>query len=210
MKPFTTHTGTVAILWRENVDTDQIIPKEFLKSVKRTGFGKALFSDWRYLPDGKDNPQFPLNQKQAQGATILLTGNNFGCGSSREHAVWAAAEYGFRAILAPVKPTANGAIPGFADIFKNNALKNGLLTIELSPADLDEIKAVVEKNPLAAMTIDLKTQTLAIQNIIKAFAIEPAHKEKLLHGLDDIGQTLLDEAALKAFEARHDTQFKTN
>lgn len=196
MIPFTTHTGTVAILWRGNVDTDQIIPKDFLKSVKLTGFGPALFSDWRYLKDGSDNPDFALNKKEFRGATILLAGNNFGCGSSREHAVWALAQYGFRVIIAPT----------FADIFRNNSLKNGLLTVELAEADAEELRQAVLKNPQAPMTVDLPTQTIAFSGIVKKFAIDKGHKNKLLNGLDDIGLTLQYETAITAHE-NHQKQF---
>lgn len=191
MTPFIKHAGTVAVLWRGNVDTDQIIPKDFLKSIKRTGFGPALFSDWRYLKDGSDNPDFALNQKEFRGASILLAGNNFGCGSSREHAVWALAQYGFKVIIAP----------NFADIFKNNSLKNGLLTIELPEADAEELHQAVLKNPQSMMTVDLSAQTIVFSNITKKFTINAGHKNKLLSGLDDIGLTLQHETAILAHES---------
>lgn len=207
MQPFITHVGTAAILWRENVDTDQIIPKDFLKSIKRTGFGKHLFEDWRYLSGGDDNPDFELNKSEAKGASVLIVGNNFGCGSSREHAVWAVMQHGFRVVIAPVKGSGDKLIPGFADIFKNNALKNGLLTIELALADVEELKNAVIENPTAVMTIDLKAEEIRFANFVKKFHTDPAAREKLLKGLDDIAMTLLDEDAIRNFEARHDTQW---
>jgi len=207
MQPFTIQVGTAAILWRENVDTDQIIPKDFLKSIKRTGFGEHLFEDWRYLSDGSDNPEFELNKPEAKGASFLIVGNNFGCGSSREHAVWAVMQYGFCAVIAPVKGCGDKRIPGFADIFKSNALKNGLLTIELDLADVEELKNVVEKNPTAVMTIDLNAGEIRFANFIKKFHTDSAAREKLLKGLDDIAMTLLDEDVIRDFEARHDVQW---
>lgn len=208
MQAFTIHEGTVAILWRENVDTDQIIPKDFLKSIKRTGFGEHLFEDWRYLVGGGDNPEFELNKPAAKGTSLLITGNNFGCGSSREHAVWAVMQYGFRAVIAPSKGSGDKLIPGFADIFKSNALKNGLLTIELSLADVEELKNAVQKNPSATMRVDLAAGEIHFGDLVKTFQTDPATKEKLLKGLDDIGMTLLDEDAIREFEARHDTQLR--
>lgn len=206
MTPFTSHTSTVAILWRENVDTDQIIPKDHLKSIKRTGFGPGLFSNWRYRADGSEDPAFELNRAEFQGATILLTGNNFGCGSSREHAVWSVAQYGFRAMIAPVKMSGPNEIPGFADIFKNNSLKNGLLPIELPMAEVLELKAALEKDPRAQVTIDLKTQTIVLGTICKNFPIDAAAKEGLLHGLDEIGMSLLHADDIASYEQRHDAQ----
>lgn len=206
MQPFTTHTGTACILWRENIDTDQIIPKEHLKSIKRTGFGPALFSGWRYDDKGQEIVGFALNQPQARDASILITGNNFGCGSSREHAVWAVVQFGFRAVIAPTKKTAHDAIPGFADIFNNNSSKNGLLLIELPASDVDEIKITLEKNPSLPLTISLTDQTIVIGTVQKNFSIDPAIREKLLKGLDEIGLTLLNADAITEFEDRHDVQ----
>jgi 3-isopropylmalate/(R)-2-methylmalate dehydratase small subunit len=143
MDPFVSHRGIIATLDRSNVDTDAIIPKQFLKSIKRTGFGPSLFFDWRYLPDGKDNPAFELNAPRFKGASILVARNNFGCGSSREHAVWAVAQYGFRAVVAPRREVGGEIVPGFADIFRNNCVKNGVLTIELSEAEVEEIFQLV-------------------------------------------------------------------
>src|SRR5213596_786785 len=146
MNPFRTHTGLVAILDRPNVDTDQIIPKQFLKRVERTGFGEFLFYDWRFRPDGQPDPAFPLNEPRYRGASILIAGKNFGCGSSREHAPWALADYGFRAIIAP----------SFADIFANNCMKNGVLPVTLSGAEVEELakRARDIENYLA--TVDLE------------------------------------------------------
>lgn len=206
MQAFITHTGGVAVLWRENVDTDQIIPKDFLKSIKRTGFGEHLFADWRYLDDGSGNPGFALNRPEFKDATVLLTGNNFGCGSSREHAVWAVMQYGFRVVIAPTKTTAGGIIPGFADIFRNNALKNGLLTVELLPADVDAIREEISKDASKKMSVDLPAQTVSVAGKNFPFQIDASFKDKLVRGLDDIGTTLLDEVAIADFEKCHETQ----
>ena len=192
IEPFVRHTGAVAALPRADVDTDQIIPKQFLKRVERTGFGPALFSDWRFRPDGSLNPEFELNQPEAEGATILLTGANFGCGSSREHAVWALREYGFRAILAP----------SFADIFYANCCQNGVLAVRLRP---EEIAEVLRRHAAAGgdyrLSIDLETQRVADgRGFAAAFSIEAYRKEMLLHGLDEIGRTLLEEERIAAFE----------
>lgn len=206
MTPFTMHSGKVAVLWRENIDTDQIIPKEHLKSIKRTGFGPALFSGWRYDDAGKEIADFELNQKNAQGATILITGNNFGCGSSREHAVWAVVQFGFRAVIAPTKGSGAEAIPAFADIFRNNSSKNGLLLIEMSLGDVEELVAAVAKNPGREMTISLEAQTIVFGEIKKNFVVDGAVREKLLKGLDEIGTTLVHETAISAFEKTHNAQ----
>src|ERR1051326_1205096 len=146
MQPFTIHTGRVAVLDRANVDTDQIIPKQFLKRVERTGFGQFLFYDWRFQPNGEPNPNFELNDPRYRGASILIAGKNFGCGSSREHAPWALADYGFRAIIAP----------SFADIFANNCLKNGLLTVALSEKDVAALMRRAEKADAHQLTVDLE------------------------------------------------------
>ncbi len=192
MEPFIVHTGRVAALPRANVDTDQIIPKQFLKRVERSGFGPALFFDWRYLPDGTPDPAFELNVPKAAGATLLLAGENFGCGSSREHAPWALAQYGFRAVLAP----------SFADIFHGNCCQNGLLPVTLSdPA----VQALFQRYEAAAdgyeLTVDLLTTTVRdARGFECAFDIPAYRREMLLHGLDEIGRTLQHEAAITAFE----------
>ena len=193
MQPFTTLTGLVAPLNRVNVDTDQIIPKQFLKRIERTGFGPFAFFDWRYLPDGKPNPEFELNQPRYQGATILVAGRNFGCGSSREHAPWALNEYGFRAIIAP----------SFADIFYNNCLQNGMLPAVLPEEQVDELMRRAQETPGYRATVDLVTQTITdAQGFSASFEIDAFVRERLLGGLDDIGMTLTQDDAITAFEAR--------
>jgi 3-isopropylmalate/(R)-2-methylmalate dehydratase small subunit len=181
-------------LLRANVDTDQIVPKQFLKRLERTGFGSALFFDWRYLPDGSPNPEFELNRLEAAGATILLAGPNFGCGSSREHAAWALAEYGFRAIIAP----------SFADIFYENCCQNGLLPIVLPEAEFRELsRRGGEAATGYELTVDLVEQRVSDgQGAEVRFAIAPERREILLQGLDEIGRTLADEARIAAFEQR--------
>jgi len=209
MKAFENFRGVILPLDRANIDTDAIIPKQFLKSVIRTGFGESLFYDWRYLPGGKNNPEFILNREEYQNATILLTRNNFGCGSSREHAVWAICQYGFRVVIAPWSGEGKDRIPGFADIFRNNSVKNGLLTIELSSADVEKIFSFVGKEPYLEATIHLADQTVTLhvpQEISFHFEIDPSVKERFLLGLDDIGITLKEEKAIREFEARHNTQ----
>jgi 3-isopropylmalate/(R)-2-methylmalate dehydratase small subunit len=203
MKPFTQHTGLVAPLDRANVDTDQIIPKQFLKSIRRTGFGPNLFDEWRYLDVGQPyqdnskrplNPDFVLNAERYQGASVLLARENFGCGSSREHAPWALEEYGFRSIIAP----------SYADIFFNNSFKNGLLPIILSEAEVDELFKVVEANPGYQLKVDLQAQTVTREDgKVHSFEIDAFRKHCLLNGLDDIGLTLVDGDAIATFEAKH-------
>ena len=203
MKAFTQHTGLVAPLDRANVDTDQIIPKQFLKSIKRTGFGPNLFDEWRYLDVGQPyqdnskrplNKDFVLNAERYQGASVLLARENFGCGSSREHAPWALEEYGFRSIIAP----------SYADIFFNNSFKNGLLPIILSDAEVDELFQQVEANPGYQLQIDLAAQTVTRPDgKVLSFEIDAFRKHCLLNGLDDIGLTLQDSDAIAAFEAKH-------
>ena len=203
MKAFTQHTGLAAPLDRANVDTDQIIPKQFLKSIKRTGFGPNLFDEWRYLDVGQPyqdnsrrplNTEFVLNQPRYQGASVLLARENFGCGSSREHAPWALDEYGFRCVIAP----------SFADIFFNNSFKNGLLPIILSATEVDELFGQIEAAPGYQLAIDLHAQTVTRPDgKAYRFEIDEFRKHCLLHGLDDIGLTLQDADAIRAFEARH-------
>lgn len=208
MEAFQTFRGVVATLARANVDTDQIIPKQFLKSIERTGFGPALFYDWRYLKDGQPDPAFELNAPECAGAAVLVTGNNFGCGSSREHAVWAVQQYGFKAVIAPWRGEGDKRIPGFADIFKNNSYGNGLLVIELASADVDWIFASAKGQKLEA-TVNLAAQTVTIHGAEQRafpFDITPDVKDKLLSGLDAIGLTMTHEAAITAFETTHDVQ----
>ncbi len=208
MEAFKAFKGIVATLERANVDTDQIIPKQFLKSIERTGFGPALFFDWRYLKDGSPDPAFELNDPLREGASVLVAGNNFGCGSSREHAVWAVQQYGFRAVIAPWRGEGDKRIPGFADIFKNNSYGNGLLVIELSSDEVQWIFDAAKGRKLEA-TVDLEAQTVTVRGAeerVFRFDITSDVKEKLLSGLDAIGLTLQHEAEITAFEATHDVQ----
>jgi len=190
MQSFTVHTGIVAALTRDNVDTDQIIPKQFLKRIERTGYGDVLFFDWRYDRDGKPDPAFPLNAPRYRGATILLAGKNFGCGSSREHAVWALRDYGFRAVIAP----------SFADIFANNCLKNGVLTVALRPSEIAQLLALDAAGPYE-LKIDLEQcQVSGNGGFQTDFEIDPFSRTCLLEGLDEIGTTLKREAEIAAYE----------
>jgi 3-isopropylmalate/(R)-2-methylmalate dehydratase small subunit len=203
MKKFETFTGIVAGVDRANIDTDALIPKEHLKSIKRTGFGAALFSDWRYNDDGSDNPDFVLNKSETASAELLVTRNNCGCGSSREHAVWAVVQYGFKAIIAPRVEEQ----PAFADIFNNNCSKNGLLTIELPEEQVEEIFQTLKNEAGIKGTVDLESQkvTLHAANGDKEYAFETnaAVREKLLNGLDDIALTLQHEVDIAAYESTH-------
>ena len=194
MNPFRKHTGRVALLNRANVDTDQIIPKQFLKRIERTGFGQFLFYDWRYSPAGEPDDSFPLNQSRYRGASILVAGKNFGCGSSREHAPWALADFGFRAIVAP----------SFADIFANNCLKNGLLPVVLSDAEVAELgrRAVEIDNYEATVNLEEREVTDSF-GFAATFAVEEFQRQCLLQGLDDIDLTLQHEATISAYEDRH-------
>jgi 3-isopropylmalate/(R)-2-methylmalate dehydratase small subunit len=213
MTPLNQHTGIVATLDRSNVDTDAIIPKQFLKSIQRTGYGPNAFFDWRYRPDGTLDEGFELNQPRFEGRSILVTRNNFGCGSSREHAVWALYQDGFRIIIAPWKAARDKRLPAFADIFRTNALKNGLLTIELSEREVDLIFDWVAKYPGLEATVDLPAQTITLhapEQHVFAFRIDPGAKEKLLQGLDDIAQTLAYTDAINRFEATHEDWFKAS
>ena len=194
MKPFTKHTGIVAPLDQANVDTDQIIPKQFLKRIERTGFGEFLFYDWRYMADGQPNPSFVLNQPRYNGASILVAGKNFGCGSSREHAPWALGEFGFRVILAP----------SFADIFANNCFKNGMLPITLATAQVEEIMSRAQQQEGYELTVDLETQMIAdLNGLSLSFQVGEFQRYCLLEGLDDIGLTLRHEALIRAYEVSH-------
>jgi 3-isopropylmalate/(R)-2-methylmalate dehydratase small subunit len=191
MQPFVSHTGRVAALRRANVDTDQIIPKQFLKRIERTGFGAFLFHDWRHRSDGTLNPEFELNRAESQGATILLTGANFGCGSSREHAPWALADFGFRAIIAP----------SFADIFYANCCQNGLLPVVLTEAAVAELFERCAATKEFEVTVDLDARAVSDAGGFRAsFEVEEYRREMLLRGLDEIGRTLLDEPRIAAFE----------
>ena len=193
MNAFRTHTGLVAVLDRPNVDTDQIIPKQFLKRVERTGFGEFLFYDWRFLPDGRPDPAFPLNEPRYGGASILIAGKNFGCGSSREHAPWALADYGFQAIIAP----------SFADIFANNCMKNGLLPVMLTDADVSELMRRGKEIAGYQVTVDLEKQTISdAHGFSVTFEIGDFQRYCLMEGLDDIGLTLKHEPEITAYENR--------
>jgi 3-isopropylmalate/(R)-2-methylmalate dehydratase small subunit len=209
MDAFKTFRGILAVLDRANVDTDQMIPKQFLKSIARTGFGENLFHDWRYLPDGKPNPDFSLNQPQFKGATILVTRNNFGCGSSREHAVWAIQQYGFKGIIAPFKMVNGNRVPAFADIFRNNCEKNGVLPVELCENEVEEIFQMVGRYAGLEATINLDEERVTIhtaEEISFHFEVDPAVKHRFIHGLDDIGITLQHEKEIRDFESRHKAQ----
>jgi 3-isopropylmalate/(R)-2-methylmalate dehydratase small subunit len=191
MKAFRQHTGLVAPLDRANVDTDQIIPKQFLKRIERTGFGEFLFYDWRYLPDGQPDPSFMLNEPRYQGASILVADKNFGCGSSREHAPWALGEFGFRAIMAP----------SFADIFANNCFKNGMLSIAVN---VEEIMKRAQEREGYQLTVDL--ERLVVEDaggLSVPFVVSEFQRYCLLEGLDDIGLTLRHEDAIRAYENNH-------
>ena len=193
MEPFTTHNGVVAPVNRVNVDTDQIIPKQFLKRIERTGFGQFLFNDWRFNEDGSPNPDFVLNKPGYEGASILVAGRNFGSGSSREHAPWALQDYGFRCIIAP----------SFADIFFSNCFQNGVLPVILPEDVVNRILEKAEANPGYTLNVDLDGQRVwdGDEEISASFEIESFRRYLLLNGLDDIGLTLAQEDAIAAFEA---------
>jgi len=196
MQPFRVHVGLVAPLDRVNVDTDQIIPKQFLKRIERTGFGEFLFYDWRYSQDGQLNPSFVLNEPRYLGASILVAGKNFGCGSSREHAPWALAEYGFRVIIAP----------SFADIFANNCFKNGMLPITLPAEQVDELMRQAQQNENYELSVDLERQLIEDDSDLAIpFAVAEFQRYCLLEGLDDIGLTLRHEGAIRSYEASRPT-----
>jgi len=207
MNPFKKHTGIIATLNRANVDTDAIIPKQFLKSISRTGYGPNAFFDWRYQPDGKLAADFELNQPRFAGRSILVARNNFGCGSSREHAVWALTQDGYAVIIAPWKEIQGERINAFADIFRTNAVKNGMLTVELSEKEVDEIFELVDAHQGLQATVDLEKQRVEIHAPtpkVYSFSIEPGDKQQLISGLDDIDLTLQCEAAISRFEETHD------
>jgi 3-isopropylmalate/(R)-2-methylmalate dehydratase small subunit len=194
MNPFRTHKGRVAPLDRVNVDTDQIIPKQFLKRIERTGFGQFLFYDWRFAADGQKNAGFVLDEPRYQGASILVAGKNFGCGSSREHAVWALADFGFRAVISS----------SFADIFANNSTKNGFLTVRLSESEAAELMRHSQSQKDYQLTIDLEQcEVRDDQDFRAGFPIDEFVRHCLLNGLDDIGLTLQHEAEITAYEALH-------
>jgi 3-isopropylmalate/(R)-2-methylmalate dehydratase small subunit len=194
MKAFTRHTGLVAPLNRANVDTDQIIPKQFLKRIERTGFGEFLFYDWRYLPDGQPNPSFVLNERRYEGASILVADKNFGCGSSREHAPWALGEFGFRVIIAP----------SFADIFANNCFKNGMLPITLTTEQVQEIMRRAQQPEGYELTVDLERQTIEdSEGLSILFVVSEFQRYCLLEGLDNIGLTLRHEDSIREYELSH-------
>jgi len=194
MKSFTVHRGRVAPLDRVNVDTDQIIPKQFLKRIERTGFGQFVFYDWRFSADGKKNSDFVLHDPRYEGASVLVAGRNFGCGSSREHAVWALADFGFRAVISS----------SFGDIFANNSAKNGFLAVRLSEDEVAELMQQAEEIDGYQLTIDLeKCEVRDEQGFRATFPMDEFVRHCLLNGLDDIGLTLLHEAEIEAYEARH-------
>ncbi len=194
MKPFRQHKGKVAPLHRHNVDTDQIIPKQFLKRIERTGFGEYLFYDWRRAQDGSQDPSFSLNRPRHAGASILVAGRNFGCGSSREHAVWALDDFGFRAVIAS----------SFADIFANNCVKNGVLTVVLTESEVEEIVRRAAEFPDYHLSINLEQRKVGDDHGFAAsFEIDEFTRHCLLEGLDDIGLTLKHDAEITAYEARH-------
>src|SRR5438034_660998 len=200
MRPFRVHKGKVAPLERANVDTDQIIPKQFLKRIERTGFGQFLFYDWRYNADGSPDPSFVLNEPRYRSASILVAGRNFGCGSSREHAPWALLDYGFRAVVAP----------SFADIFRGNALKNGLLPIAVSETDHRELVAGLQRDPRLSLTVDLATQTLEHSSGSRcAFPIDPFAKRCLLDGVDQLGFLLAARDEIASYERGHAATVQT-
>ena len=200
MQPYNKHTSIAASMNRANVDTDQIIPKQFLKKVERTGFGQHLFHDWRFTDDAGqiDNPEFELNNPKFQGAKILVAGDNFGCGSSREHAPWAIEDYGFNTIIST----------SFADIFYNNCFKNGILPVVASPADSDALMAEINANEGVEFTVDLEGQTVTTPGGLSInFELDAVRKSNLALGLDDIGQTMQHTDRIDEYETKHQAQF---
>jgi 3-isopropylmalate/(R)-2-methylmalate dehydratase small subunit len=197
MDAFKTLNGIVMPLDRANVDTDAIIPARYLKSIKRTGFGEGLFANWRYNPDGTPNPDFVLNQPRYKGASVLLARENFGCGSSREHAPWALQQYGFKVVIAP----------DFADIFYNNSFNVGLLPITLKPEEIDELFQEVENEPLFRLRVNLEENTItAPGGKVFHFQLDPFRRDALLKGLDNIGWTLQFDDQIKSYETQRQTE----
>ncbi|MCP4749398.1 MAG: 3-isopropylmalate dehydratase small subunit [Proteobacteria bacterium] len=197
MEPLIKHEGIAALLDRKNVDTDQIIPKQFLKKISRTGYGKHLFQDWRYYENGNDNPEFELNNPAFKGASILVTGDNFGCGSSREHAPWAILDYGFRVIVST----------GYADIFYSNCFKNSILPIVVKPGELTRLMDEIRANEGVRLSVDLESQQIETPGGSRiAFDIDPFQKECMLKGLDAIGWTLQHENKIAGFEEKQKSQ----
>ena len=200
MKAFTTLTSKMVAIPTENIDTDQIIPAQFLKTISKTGLGKNLFYHWRFLEDGVPNPDFPLNQPEAQGACILLAGDNFGCGSSREHAPWSLMDYGFQAIIST----------SFADIFRNNSLKNGLLPVIVDETTYQQLLSLVEEDPETSVTIDLAAQIVTLPDGRSVtFPIDNFSKTCMLDGLDQLGYLLKQEPRIAEFEATHPARVNT-
>jgi 3-isopropylmalate/(R)-2-methylmalate dehydratase small subunit len=194
MEPLKQFTGIAAPLNRENIDTDAIVPKQFLKIINKTGFGKFLFYDWRYRDDEKENPDFVLNEPKYRGASVLLTRKNFGCGSSREHAPWALADYGFRIIIAPL----------FADIFYNNCFKNGILPIQLSEEEVQTLFEKEKVTPNYQISVNLEERVIFDQDGFQSsFALDDYRRDMLLKGLDEIGMTIEHAAKIEAFEDKH-------
>ena len=197
MEKFIKHTGTCVAIDLANIDTDQIIPKQFLKRIERTGYGEFLFWDWRYDANGLERSDFVLNHPGRKSASILLTGPNFGCGSSREHAPWSLFDYGFRVVVAP----------SFADIFYNNSFKTGLLPVRLAEAAVTDLIKKTTSDPFVSVTVDLETQRIFCkEETIATFDLDPFRKYCLLNGLDDIGLTLQNEAAISRFEAERSSK----
>jgi len=193
MQPLVTHTGVVVPMDRSDVDTDQLMPKQFLKRIERSGFGQFLFFDWRFQPDGSDNPDFELNQPEWRNATILLARKNFGCGSSREHAPWGLADYGFRVLIAP----------SFADIFYNNCFKNGMVPIKLPEEQIESLFQLTEQNKPLTLTVDLEKMVITDGGQLSIpFELDDFRRNCLMNGLDDIGLTLQHEAEIAAYEQR--------
>jgi 3-isopropylmalate/(R)-2-methylmalate dehydratase small subunit len=199
-EPFTSVSSAVVPFGRNDIDTDQIIPARFLKTVNREGLADQLFCDWRYLSDGSPNPEFILNRPEMAGRSVLLAGDNFGCGSSREHAPWALMAWGFRAVISS----------SFADIFRNNALKNGLLPIVVSPQDLERLFAIVEADPAAPFTVDLEAQELRLPDgATIGFVVDAFARRMILDGTDELGYLLSHEQQISAYEASHPPRVST-
>ena len=197
MKAFTKETGLLVPLYRSNIDTDAILPKEYLKKINKIGFGEFLFDDWRYLPDRRPNPEFILNRPELTGAKFLLAGTNFGCGSSREHAVWALDDYGIRAVIAP----------SFGDIFYSNCFKNGVLPALVSGESAEALFVLSQAVPALTLTVDLEEQLIWAGEHRFSFQVDDFRRQSLLQGLDDIGQTLRHRDEIRAFEAQHLARF---